>query len=174
MDAIQRKYVKCITINTDASFNHKQNVGGYAFYIICDTFKITKGGVFKTPPKNAQEAEMMCMANALYTLLVQPELPTTSNIVINSDCLFSFEKIGLKKNGIGKIVAQILKKVRVATSYKKSVRPKFSFRHVKAHNKTPDARSWVNDWCDKEAKKYMRIAVEMKRQTQPSIQMQNQ
>ena len=27
------------------------------------------------------------------------------------------------------------------------------FRHVKAHNGTSDKRSFVNDWCDKNAKK---------------------
>ena len=30
------------------------------------------------------------------------------------------------------------------------------FKHVKAHNGTLDARSWVNDKLDKNAKKWMR------------------
>jgi len=155
---INKRSVRCITINTDASFNHQRKVGGYAFYIVCDLFKIQKSGMFKVSPKNSMEAEMMCMANALHTLLSQKELPTTNLIVINSDCLFSFEKIGLKKDGIGKTVAQILKKVRKEMAWKGVIMPKFDFRHVKAHNGTPDARSWVNDWCDKEAKKWMKKA----------------
>lgn len=28
-------------------------------------------------------------------------------------------------------------------------------KHVKAHNGTPDARSWANDWCDKQAYRCM-------------------
>jgi ribonuclease HI len=154
------KLVNCITVNTDASFNPQYKIGGYAFYIVCDLFKIQKGGTFKNQPKTAMQAEMMCMANALYTLLVQKELPSTKWIIINSDCLFSFEKIGRKsQDDIGKKVAEMLRKVRLRTSHKGVIMPKFQFRHVKAHNGTADARSYVNDWCDKEAKKWMRKAV---------------
>jgi ribonuclease HI len=153
------KQVRCITINTDASWHPKHKVGGYAFYIVCDLFKIQKGGMFKVHPKSSQDAELMCMANALHTLLCQKELPSTKIIVVNSDALFAFEKIGLKKEGTGKAVAKILKQLRHATSYKDVIMPKFDFRHVKAHNGTNDARSWVNDWCDKEAKKWMRLQI---------------
>lgn len=155
-----RRSVNCITVNTDASFNPQHKIGGYAFYIVCDLFKIQKGGMFKVQPKTAMEAEMMCMANALYTLLSQKELPTTKWVIINSDCLFSFERIKRKsQDAIGKQVSEMLRKVRLKTSYKGVIMPKFEFRHVKAHNGTPDARSYVNDWCDKEAKKWMRQAV---------------
>ena len=150
------KHVRCITVNTDASFNSDMKIGGYAFYIICDLFKIQKGGYFKGNPNNAMEAEMMCMANALHTLLSQKELPTTDLIIINSDCLWSFHHIGLKnKHSIGRQVAQIIKKIKQRTA-KDWIMPNHVFRHVKEHNGTPDARSWVNDWCDNEAKKWMR------------------
>lgn len=143
-----------ITINTDASYNSQKQVGGYAFYIVCDLFKIQKSGMFKVHPKSPMQAEMMCMANALHTLAAQPELPQFNWIVINSDCLFSFEKIKLKsQDKIGRVVAKKLRSVREKTGF-----PDYELRHVKAHNGTPDARSWVNDWCDKEAKKWMRIA----------------
>ena len=155
------KNIKCITINTDASFHPVHGVGGYAFYIVCDLFKIQKGGMFKVAPKNAQEAELMCMANALHTLLNTKELPSTRLIVINSDALYSFAKIGLKKQGVGQVVAKFLKSVRFKMQDRNTL-PEFSIRHVKAHVEIKDARSWVNDWCDKEAKKWMREAVKQK------------
>lgn len=151
--------INCITINTDASWHPIHKAGGYAFYIVCDLFKIQKAGMFKINPSNSMDAEMMCMANALHTVLKQPELPQIKMIVINSDCLFSFERIGLKKEGIGRVVAKKLKELRRATAINGLIYPKFEFRHVKAHSGTPDARSWINDWCDKEAKKYMRISL---------------
>jgi len=155
---MNKKNVRCITVNTDASFNSEYKIGGYAFYIVCDLFKIQKSGYFKVNPKSPMEAEMMCMANALYTLAAQKELPSTNWIIINSDCLFAFEKIKLKsQNNLGKTVAQLLRKVRIATSYRDVIKPKFEFRHVKAHNGSPDARSYVNEWCDREAKKWMRL-----------------
>lgn len=152
------KQLRCITINTDASFHPDYKVGGYAFYIVCDLFKIQKAGMFKVAPKNASEAELMCIANALQTLLNTKNLPSTRLIVINSDALYSFSKIGLKKQGVGKIVAQLLREVRFKMKNKAWL-PKFDIRHVKAHVEIKDARSWVNDWCDKEAKKWMREAL---------------
>lgn len=159
------KEVNCITINTDASFHHGEKVGGYAFYIICDLFKIQKAGMFKKHPSSSIEAEMMCIANALHTLLTQKELPKTKWIVINSDCLYAFEKIGLKKKHyIGKKIAFILRDLRRKASNGVEL-PKYQFRHVKAHSGIKDSRSIVNEWCDKEAKKWMRIALKIKLNT---------
>lgn len=163
---MKRSHVKCITVNTDASFSKEEKVAGYAFYIVCDLFKITKGGIIKSNVETPQDAEMMCMANALYSLLKQPSLPSTNLIIINSDALTTFEKIGLKKKGVGKRVAEILRQLRKEASYREVVMPKFEFRHVKAHNGTPDKRSFVNNWCDKEAKKWMREAKKIKQQQQ--------
>lgn len=174
MNLKKKTKVRCITINTDASFNIRDRVGGYAFYIICDLFRIKKGGLFKVQPKSAQEAEMMCMANALYTILLQKELPETNLIIVNSDCLFSFHKIGLKKDGVGKTVAKILKEVRHKTSLRGVVMPKFEFRHVKAHSGKNDARSIVNEWCDQEAKKWMRLAVKNKKSENHISQIEKQ
>ena len=156
----RRRIVNCITINTDASFHPVHKIGGYAFYIVCDQFKIQKSGTFKIKPKSSIDAEMMCIANAMHTLLTQPELPEAKLIVINCDCLPSFKMITLKSNNpIGRKVASILRQIRISTSIKGVVKPNYEFRHVKAHTNNNDARSWVNDWCDKEAKKWMRIEV---------------
>lgn len=152
------KQVNCITINTDASFNSQKKVGGYAFYIVCDLFRVQKSGAFKVHPNNSMEAEMMCMVNALHTLLNQKELPSTKLIVVNSDCLFAFERISRKSQDvIGRKIAYYIRQIRIKTAIN-SIIPKYEFRHVKAHSGKGDARSWVNEWCDKEAKKWMRIA----------------
>lgn len=157
------KPLKCITINTDASFSKEHKVGGFAFYIVCDRFKIFKGGMFRVNPVNPMEAEMMCMANTIYTLTIQKDLPSTNLIVINSDCLYSFDKIGRKKpHPIGKKVANLLRELRIKTSYLDVIKPKFEFRHVKAHTGNKNGRSLANEWCDKEAKKWMRKAINQK------------
>ena len=142
-----------ITINTDASFCPLTKVGGYAFYIVCNQFKIQKAGEFKTLPKSSIEAETMCIGNAIATLLSQ-ELPNQVNyIIINTDCLNAIHSITM---GGGKVYGKVRKLKNKIKRVSKA--NKLEFRHVKAHNGTPDARSWVNDWCDKEAKKYMRKA----------------
>lgn len=152
--------VNCITINTDASFSPQYKIGAYAFYIVCDYFKIWKSGVFRTPPKNPDEAELMCMANALHTLAVQPDLPKSSLIVINSDALNTFGKIKRKGNHkIGRFVAKKLREARLKTRIGKDKIPKFDFRHVKAHSKSTAPRSLANKWCDVEARKQLRLEI---------------
>lgn len=151
-----KKHVNCITINTDASFHPVKKYGGYAFYIVCNNFKIQKAGAFKEKCQSPIDAEMKCMANALHTLMAQKDLPTTSLIVINSDCLFAFEKVGKKSNNeIGRKISKLIRDVRQKMSYKGIVLPNYEFRHVKAHSGVNDARSKVNDWCDKQAKSWM-------------------
>lgn len=152
------KKIACITINTDASFHPTLKVGGYAFYIICDLFKITKGGMFKNHPKTPEEAEIMCIGNALATLLAQKELPEAKWLIINSDCQRGMEKIKRSSTPLGKQVQGLWQQLirRLGSSKNK-------FRYVEAHQRGQlDKRSFVNDWCDKEAKKYMKIAAKQK------------
>lgn len=155
------KELTCITINTDASFSGEHQKGGYAFYIVCNDFRIKSGGPFRADPRNSEDAEMMAIGNAIATLLRRVELPKTKLLVINSDCKSGLSKID-KPNKILKVKNRPLpRKIRglIDELLKRIGNPKVDFRHVKAHNGHPDARSWVNDWCDKEAKRHMKESV---------------
>jgi ribonuclease HI len=146
----------CITINTDASYHIEKKVGGYAFYIVCDLFKIRKGGMFKSHPANSTEAEMMSIANAVATLLAQKELPKVKWLIINTDsipAITRIKKAAHSGNDLNKQVELLLRKLKSRLSAKSK------FCHVKAHSNIGDARSKANDWCDKEAKMWMRLAV---------------
>jgi len=147
------KSVQCITINTDASFHPESKAAGYAFYIVCDLFKIQKSGMFKRNPVSAMEAEIMCIGNAIATLLAQKELPTAKWLIINNDCTYGMDAIKRSAKGIPRDVNALRQKliIRLQSSENK-------MRHVRAHSGIKDARSWVNEWCDTEAKKWMRIA----------------
>jgi ribonuclease HI len=141
-----------ITINTDASFCHTTQAAGFAFYIVCNDFRIMKGGEFKNECKGALDAEAMAIGNALATLLAQNKTKDIKYLIINSDCIPAMTNIG--DNRRGGIYKQIRKlKNRVINKFNVQ---KFEFRHVKAHNGSPDNRSKANEWCDKEAKKWMR------------------
>jgi ribonuclease HI len=147
------KTINCLTINTDASFHPIHKVGGYAFYIICDLFKIEKSGKFKQNPKSSIDAEMKCFGNALATILAQKELPKIKKIVFNTDCLGAVGCVTNKKNKskVEQLIVKLLNDLKSRTHCKN-----LEFKHVKAHNGTLDARSWVNDKLDKNAKKWMR------------------
>ena len=141
--------MNCITINTDASFHPTKKTSGYAFYIVCDLFKITKGGHFKQPVINILEAETKCIGNALATLLSQ-DLPKVKLIVVNTDSLFAINSILRNRKSLNVKMREIVKKVETKTG------GTVEFRHVKAHTNNKDSRSWVNKWCDKESKKWMK------------------
>lgn len=142
--------MNCITINTDASFHPIKKTSGYAFYIICDLFKITKAEQFKTEINNALEAEIKCIGNALSTLLAQKELPKTKLVVVNTDCQFAISSILRNNKKLNRRVRHII----LLLGHK--IGCKVEFRWVKAHSDIKDKRSYANEWCDKNAKIQMR------------------
>lgn len=150
--------VNCITINTDASYDSDTDLGAFAFHIVSDNFCFKKTGIFKAEITGSVAAEMMAIANALAFLSKQPNLPIAKFIVINCDCLPAIAKIR-DNSGKYKYLSSIIRKqlfiLAKLTSGKKHS-PSVKIRHVKAHNGKKDARSWVNNWCDKEAKKLLR------------------
>lgn len=157
-----RTTVPCITINTDASWNHQHKIGGYAFVIVCDAFRIQQAGVLKAKPRSSIDAELMAIANALHVLAKQPNLPYTNLLILNSDCLAAFNLMkGKGKNKVAKVAVAKRQALRRAVRPPLGKFPKFDTRHVKAHTTVDDKRSHVNRWCDANAKKWMRHAVGM-------------
>lgn len=122
-----------ITINTDASFCPDGKVGGYAFWVTSNLGRIKYSNIFKRKPNNPSEAEIKCIINAVYILSSIIDLDN-HNVVINTDCTSAIK--ALKKRF-----------------------PRFAFKHVVAHQKGQvDRRSFVNNWCDREAKKQLKLA----------------
>lgn len=157
-----RKNVTCITITTDASFHPTHKTSGFAFQIVCDDFRIQHSGKFTVTPAAPHEAEIMCIGNALAALLKVKNLPTAKYLVINTDSLIAIRLIRTAKysSKYGKINnTQKVKKLWM-DAINKICSKKNQFRHVKAHNTKDDKskRAYVNDWCDKESRKWMRIA----------------
>jgi len=143
-----------VTINTDASYSPQYNIAAYAFWVSSNRFRLQKSGVFKDLCNNSTEAESMCIINALHVILLGHS--GISKVIVNTDSRHSITILGHGKGNYK------WRKFRAA--YHKILRQnknkcKIEFRHVKAHSGTDTPRKYVNDWCDKEAKKQMRLAV---------------
>jgi ribonuclease HI len=149
-----------LTINTDASV--REGHAGYAFWIVCDAGKIQKAGMIKRLVNGSTDAEIMCIANALHTLK-HSRFKGLTSIIINTDSTQSISFITNKTRP--SVNSDIYKGVQECNFLMMelcqqngfSIRETdklFSMRHVKAHSKNKDSRSYVNDWCDKESKKY--------------------
>lgn len=149
-----------VTVNTDASWDN--GYAGYAFWIVCDAGKIQKGAYFKDLVNGPSEAELMCIANALHTLK-HSRFKDITKVIINTDLMAASyiltptRKLS-KLDHLHKESLFLMCDIAVKNGYNsKHIYEMFEIRHVKAHTKNKDARSYVNNWCDKEAKKYMRI-----------------
>lgn len=143
-----------VTINTDASFHPSLKYGAYAFWAICNDFKITKSGVFRKKCINPDDAEAKCIINALTVILKAHK--GISKIIINTDSLNAIAYLKNDKKHIRKYGLIPNKGIEFSRLFcllvKKTV---IEFRHVKAHSGVDDARSYVNEWCDSESKRRM-------------------
>ncbi len=141
-----------VTINTDATHQHILNIGIYAYWIQCDQGRIHDSGVFKDEVISPQHAECKAICNALFVVL-NSEFSDVTKIIVNSDCKTIFSKMNGTGHGcygtVGKLRKQINKK------YNRKVKVKFC--HVKAHTDKCDQLSLINKWCDKEAKRQLKI-----------------
>lgn len=153
----EMKNPKFVTITTDASFNHQYKVGGYAFRIVSNELRINHSGVFKGDVRGSVDAELMCIANAIHTLIksgLKCDL-----VVINTDCQHGI--VLIKKNTIelAKTINKLLGELKESSEY-----TNYFIKHVKAHTSSTKSRNLANRWCDKECKKKMREAVKIKKQ----------
>lgn len=153
-----------VTVNTDASY--RSGAAGYAFWIVCDAGKLQKAGEIKNKVAGINDAELMCIANAIHTLK-HSKFKGIEKVIINTDSQTSIDFLSGKSrpkysSPISNIVDETyFNMLEVCLKYGKSIRQVkqvFEFRHVKAHSGKKDSRSYVNDWCDKEAKKYCKQA----------------
>jgi len=149
-----------VTINTDASY--REGCAGYAFWIVCDAGKIQKAGRIQGKTLGSVQSEMMCIANAIYTLK-HSKFKGVNKVIVNTDSLTSINYlVGESKfkseSPLGCAIDEArFNMMEVCMKFGKSIRDistMFEFRHVKAHSGKKDSRSYVNEWCDKEAKKY--------------------
>tara|TARA_R110002012_G_scaffold190633_1_gene358225 strand:- start:32254 stop:32736 length:483 start_codon:yes stop_codon:yes gene_type:complete len=147
------------TINTDASFHSHYRVGAFAFWAVSNEFRLTKAGFLRERCINPDEAEMKCIINAVTAVLSSNK--NITKLIINTDSLnskavFENDKKHIQRWGLARW--KHLRKLfnRTIFNYKKQTKViKVEFRHVKAHSGKGDARSYVNEWCDKNAKYYL-------------------
>lgn len=142
---------KYLTINTDASYCSEHKVGGYAFWIKSERLTIKQSGAFKVSPDSSNDAELKCILNALHSVLNRKTLPTITTIRINTDCQGAIDKIKRNRDAISICINRYIQQINDVTGA-----TELQIKHVKAHTLAQDSRSWVNEWCDIQAKEMMR------------------
>ncbi len=160
--------MQTITVCTDAGHknSHKQSVAVWAAYIRTPSQTIHASGIIRRTCKGSSHAELYAIANALAIIGKQHDL-SRYKLIVYSDNLYALQNhldgtLGKKKTNKNNEHKQV---------YDKWIRPyvikahQFEARHVKAH--LPKAkwggapRFYMQNWCDKEVHRIMKIATKM-------------
>lgn len=144
-----------VTINTDASWHPKYETGAFAFWIVCNDFKITRSGVLRKKCSRPEIAEFRCLINAFHVLFTQ-DVSKVKKIIVNTDCLniihlLKKDKKAITQYRLGSWGNHLVMQLDLLMGKYKS-KIEVEYRHIKAHTTTEGAKNWVNDWCDKSAK----------------------
>lgn len=143
--------MKSATVITDASFCDDTNAAGWAAWIRVDGISkpIKRSGQFKSDVPTSFHAEMLACMNGLWIA----KQYGAQAFLVQTDCLGVVNLFNRKPKGRGtKAFGQLgshLKDIGIP-------RAAVTARHVRGHTREPDARSFVNRWCDTEAKRHMR------------------
>ena len=150
------------TLNTDDSHDPVTKTAAWACWIKSSHYLIKQAGLFDEPVINSSVAEAMAIEKALELLdgLIAHEEFLRDHrdrgkivLYINTDSMWTINALkGMVKRS---------KHVAVARRLRSLAEP-FTIipRHVKGHSAGEDSRSWVNNWCDKQARGLVRARLE--------------
>lgn len=142
-----------VTVYTDASLWN--DTGAWAYWAKSSMGTIRKAGVIPFPPKNSDIAEMYAIAKAVVGAY-QEWGENVKVIFINTDSLHCCRAMWpFYKNYPDKEHQQLADRMmQWCDGHGLTIRAK----HVKAHTDNTDVRSYLNDWCDQNAKAARRKA----------------
>lgn len=142
--------LKSVTIFTDASYDSRRKIGGYAYQIIGEFPPVKAYGGFKKEMHSIHQCELGAICKALYRLFYELGIP--KGITIYSDSLSAIEM--LNEEGGHELYDDIAQWARNEIQ-KRDIRT-LSLRHVPAHTGLTDGKYKANEWCDRFAKKAMK------------------
>jgi len=160
----EKQYKKnYVTLYTDASW--QTDHGSWAFWAKSDHGRLTLSGMLPKDITDIFQGEIYAMCQGMHRALKR--WPNTKGFYINcdnKDAMRFLEDPYMEKRPSGKAYHEVA--LRLKKSFDKMVfenpedeifqvkKIDISFRHVKGHkNPKNSIRYWLNNWCDKEARK---------------------
>ena len=142
-----------VTIIADASHCPETKAGGYGFWIASARGKRGGSGPLKGLVQTSTLAEMMAVVNALHQGLKFKLVEYQDSILIQTDCEAAMFAFGMSRTLSPDEKNVVLFLQFLETKFNLTI----AFRHVKGHSDKTDARFAANRYCDKSARKEMRI-----------------
>lgn len=134
------------TVITDASFCPNTKSGGWAAWVKGDGGIVVKRSGALRLCENSTHAEVAAAANGCWLAAASG----ARELLLQSDCMAVIHILrGACKAPL------LLETWRLLMAMPVMQGVVVTGRHVKGHGRVKDARTWVNDWCDREARIYM-------------------
>lgn len=149
-----------VTIFTDASFCHQTKAGGGAYWARDSEHRAQAAFCIKAATQ-AHEAELIASCRAIMECLKDPNLGPAlrqpgTRLILVIDCLFVKSALEWREGRKPKMNEDLWIKVTRVRNIIYRAGFELKINHVKAHTGTKQPRTWVNDWCDSQAKIQMR------------------
>jgi ribonuclease HI len=147
---VRSQLVAKATVITDASWCPHTNAGGWAAWINVNYpggghQRLNRSGNFNKLVESSTWAEAYAAWNGIWLAYQMG----ARDILVQTDCLELVQRNGRPSSVKGASELNCAKE-----AYWPDAR--LRWRHVRGHTSGDDRRSWVNNWCDREARKYMR------------------
>lgn len=153
-------YDKYITLATDISIDSGDKVATWAAYIRYDGGAIKKSGVFKEYPPNTFQAESLALINALVIINNSISDLHDYRLIVHSEVFNPLKPI---RNKNGAIKEHDKRRSDAIFSIAIPILNEFiswDIRKIKAHNRDvkpyEKGKYYMNEWCDKKARKLLR------------------
>lgn len=135
------------TVITDASFCHRLKAAGWAGWVRIDGQPLIKEAGRLTPCATSTEAEVKAALNGAWVA----GRAGATHVLIQSDCMAVLHLInGRTKSPTLRQLWAEFRRLPLCAGLR------VTGRHVKGHGPVIDRRTFVNDWCDREAGYHMR------------------
>ena len=155
---MQPNQIENITVFTDASFCPDTKAAGGAYWARSTDLR-TSSSFKLRGVEQSREAELITACTAVLNLAKDFEFgPLLKKgphirVILVIDCLFI--KHVLEENVSARLSDAARKIVLQVRQLQQRLGFLLKINHVKAHTKGKAPRQWVNDWCDKNAKRHM-------------------
>lgn len=142
-----------VTIITDASWCDMTQAGGYGYWVACERGRERGGAAFRVRPSSSLIAEMMAMVNGLCQAVRSGLVMAGDRVLIQTDCQAAIDIFSGKTDPHNREELQVLTHMKRALKSSSLV---VEYRHVKGHTAGNTPRTYVNNYCDHQARTAMR------------------
>ena len=164
-----------VTIFADASFHMESQCAGWAGWAKSTRATISGSGPIKHQVASAGEAEMCAIVNAVHIAIKKGAAMAGDILLIESDCLDALGALerrtplsspkGRTLHGKRWVRKRKRRQTIIDVFAKVTEGYELRFKHVKGHQDgSKCARSFINNECDRNAKRHMRAERQRKRQ----------